>query len=300
MQLYFRNLLKTKNYGQQSSFRRVAGSRTAIWLYISALLLSLNFLPLHPVKNDPCILEWESYNPELSAQINSIDKLMAVGDAYAMVQHISPDSLAYWDYMSENIRNIFSHGYSYYSMKENWVAALAGKLIWTDLAAIVDPHDIIRYGNAACSQQSIVLVECLRQKGIPFRPVILENHYAVEALINNKWRFFDTNMEPVMPGMTHERSISEYRAEGMLPAMYTGRIGDRDADDMFRNLKYGAVSATPAPMTLSFHIVTRYMSGSLWLLPLFLGLRRLVRFSRTTRLRRLLHARPRLAVHGID
>src|SRR5690606_7454053 len=134
-------------------------------------------------------------------------------------QKVPVSSLAYWDNMSNIMTNIFSHGYSYYSLEENWIAAICGSLFWRDLAAIVNPEDIMRYSNAACSQQSIVLMECLGRKGIPHRAVMFPNHYAVEAYIENGWRYFDTHLEQVLTHNSHKISFSDYHAKGNLSHM---------------------------------------------------------------------------------
>jgi hypothetical protein len=182
--------------------------------------------------------------------------------------------------MSVIMKNAFSHGYSYYSLQENWIAALCGRLIWTDLAAIVDPEDIIQYPHAACSQQSIVLMECLKRKGIAYRAVLFPRHYAVEALIEGHWRYFDINLEPSMPENKHIFAFTDFEVRGQLPAIYNGKLNEEGTNPALGNARFGKVSASPAPKALLFHRLTKILSRTLWLIPFFLGLRSFVRRSR--------------------
>src|SRR5690349_5498823 len=43
-------------------------------------------------------------------------------------------STEFVNYMARIVSLRFYHGYSHYSLKNNWVAALAGNLVWNDLS----------------------------------------------------------------------------------------------------------------------------------------------------------------------
>ncbi len=111
-------------------------------------------------------------------------------------QAIKKNSLAYFEVLSSLVRKRFYHAYSHYSLKENWIAAVAGKFSLYDLSAIVIPDDIMQYPMAACSQQSIVMMDCFKRLGMPFRKVGMTGHYACEGFIENGWYYFDTDKEP--------------------------------------------------------------------------------------------------------
>ena len=52
--------------------------------------------------------------------------------------------------VSDIVKKRFYHGLSEYSIKDNWIAYIGGKLFWNHLVAIVDPDDIIKiYGADA-------------------------------------------------------------------------------------------------------------------------------------------------------
>lgn len=285
--------------------RKKPGIRFFILLGISILTASLNLIRWHPVENSPCVLKWEKYDEQLAGEINSINKLIAAADAYSITKDVPADSIGYWDNLSDIIRVSFSHGYSYYSMNENWVAAIAGAVIWDDLAAIVQPNDIMKYPNAACSQQSIVLMECLKRKGIPYRAVLFAHHYAVEAYINNGWRFFDNNLEIVLAGNTHSDSYEGYAKKGELTRIYRGILGPQSMSYMLGSAHYGAVSAEPAPNAATFHHVTRFLSLTLWLIPFGLAVseyqkvRKRYRLAEARLLLRRSHNPVPQRVHGI-
>ncbi|MBL0337301.1 MAG: hypothetical protein IPP73_18825 [Chitinophagaceae bacterium] len=68
------------------------------------------------------------------------------------------------------------------------------------LSAIVIPDDILEYPYAACSQQSIILMELLKQKGFTTRKVGFQGkttgHFCFEVFYGNGWHFYDPDMEP--------------------------------------------------------------------------------------------------------
>ena len=69
------------------------------------------------------------------------------------------------------------------------------------LSAIVVPDDILKYPLAACSQQSIVGMKVLMDKGFNIRRVgfddpVIGGHFCYEVNYGNDWHFFDPNREP--------------------------------------------------------------------------------------------------------
>lgn len=108
------------------------------------------------------------------------------------------------------LRRKFSHTYSSYSFHENWIAWLAG-LFWFDLRSPVDPHEIVRYAVAGCSQQGLVFQHLLNSFGMEYATVGFKHphHFAVAAKIDNRWYYFDSDLEPRNSGLVPLASILE-------------------------------------------------------------------------------------------
>lgn len=176
--------------------------------------------------------KWEQYNSDYFLKFQTVDDILKSADL--QFHDRDKNTLEYFQFIDDIIRKRFYHGYSYYNWDENPIAYLAGKIFWADLSAIVIPDDILKHPMAACSQQSIVMMEALKQRNIPYRMVGFKHHYALEAFIENEWRFFDANMEAKYKGQP--ASVADSKSHDTFYAMY------RHVDDM-GNLK-------PAPMIL--------------------------------------------------
>ena len=139
----------------------------------------------------------EKFNSQL-AYLNSIEKLERHTDSLALKRNIPVNSFEYTALLESVVKDRFYHGFSHFSLGENWIAAVCGKWVEEGLACKVQPEAIMQHSNAACSQQSIVMMEILRNKNIAYRNVGFPHHYALEVLINNNWNFIDADMEPTI------------------------------------------------------------------------------------------------------
>lgn len=54
------------------------------------------------------------------------------------------------------------------------------------------PDDIMQYPMAACSQQSIVLMEFFRKKSIPYRKIGFDHYFELEGFKNTRMRNFSS------------------------------------------------------------------------------------------------------------
>src|SRR2546423_10838183 len=113
--------------------------------------------------------KWEQYDSSYFLKFQCVNDIIAAADKHFDVSKLN--TLDYYNYVAAIIRKRFYHGYSYYKIKDNPIAFLSGMLIWNNLSAIVLPDDILKHPMAACSQQSIVLMEVFKKKGINFRKV---------------------------------------------------------------------------------------------------------------------------------
>lgn len=205
----------------------------------------------------------EAFDLTLSSEITTVDRL---------VQYINQNytgernTAEFLNYISSVVSSRFYHGYSYYSMNDNWMAALAGRLFWKDLSAIVLPDDILKHPNAACSQQGIVLMECVKRFGLDYRKIFFDHHFAAEVKISGKWHFIDVNLE-VKPG---NKSLKELVKHGTLYSLYQNKIPANEIHSVLAHPKYGEVNSKNAPKAEFFHQITGWASH--YFLPLLLCL----------------------------
>lgn len=216
----------------------------------------------------------EDFNPAL-LRINSISKLERYCDSvYAVKYATQPDvnfEESYPGIVTAAVRDRFYHGYSNYSFKNNLPAVLFEPLTGKNMSAIVLPDDILKYPYGACSQQSIVVMELLRKKGLLTRVVgfngKMGGHFSFETYYNGTWHFFDPNMEP------DQAVLNKYNQPGIaflasnpsiLLAAYKN-IPTEKTLDLFLNYSYGKPNATVAPWATPYQKVTKFLSYTLWI-----------------------------------
>ena len=163
--------------------------------FLLALLLFLPLLFNISLEKKPVYNKKEIFDPSLS-NINSVKKLISYSDSIANVNHIKPASLGYGVLVGSILRKRFYHGFSSYTLRQNWLAVITQLFLGRGLAAPVDADEILKYPYAGCSQQAIVMMTVMKEKKVPFRSVGFPHHYATELCFKNNWYFFDSNMEP--------------------------------------------------------------------------------------------------------
>jgi hypothetical protein len=201
--------------------------------------------------------------------INSTDKLQQYIDEEAAACGAEPGSVAYITLVEDVIERRFYHGFSHLSTNENWIAAVSEKIFGFGLSCKVSPNDIMEHGNAACSQQCMVMMEVLKAKNIPYRKVGFPHHYALEAQVNGQWYYFDPNMEPTMTAAERHESAWTHQADNLKKYYDTDRF--KDLDYKFGNneaVLIGNVNETPAGNLKMFHLATMLLSKTAFLLPL--------------------------------
>lgn len=214
----------------------------------------------------------EAFDPRL-AGVTTLDEAAAVVSASLDPSRPRSDS-AVAAAIDGFLRQRFFHGYSEYTLHQNWIAHLAG-YVWDDLRAPVDPEHILDYPNAACSQQAMVFQALLRRFGIEYGSVTLPGHFAVAARIDGSWMFFDSNVEPVTPAMV---PVSDVLRGVGIDRMYARRpvIAQRfDSAVKLGRVRLVDVDRYPAPRARLFHRATAFLSSFGWLLLgcLFLAIR---------------------------
>jgi hypothetical protein len=219
----------------------------------------------------------ELFNIELSRFKSIADITAHIDGIYSATNKLPKiDTLAYVKITSDIIKKRFYHGLSHYTIKDNWIASIAGKLFWSHLSAIVDPDDILDYTEGLCSQQVIVFLEILKRKGFKTRWVGLGNkegpgHFLAEVYYEGKWHLYDVNLEPNWEKtIIYHQSIAYYKQnKDSLFLAYDGIISRSLFDKIMQKVQYGKVNEFPAKNMLLFHQVTKAIT---YLIPLFLGI----------------------------
>jgi hypothetical protein len=214
----------------------------------------------------------EHFRPDLS-RLRSISEFTLYCDSvYGSASRDKIDPEQYSLIVNQTLRDKFYHGYSYYGAGQNTFAYLLAPLIKKDLAAIVIPNDILKHPMAACSQQSIIGMEIFKRKGFSVRKVGFFSakyggHFCFEVFFNNRWHFFDPDLEPELSVIraNHFPSISELvKNDSLLKKLYVNK--DKDLiEKLFPTYFYGPVNKFPAPNARFFQYVTKYLSYTAWL-----------------------------------
>lgn len=233
------------------------------------MLLSLDFINVDINGTLPYDHK-EQFDPAFS-YLNSIDKLENYIDSIATAGSVNPHSVDYVVTISQAIRIRFYHGFSHFSLKENWIAAFSEKIIGYGLASKVRPDDIMKHENAACSQQAMVMMELLKRKKISYRSVGFPHHFALEVLVKDKWYYFDPNMEPDMTNEDRKEENWKCCADNLKKYYDTSRF--KDLDWKFgKDLKVttGTINETLAAHANIFQATTGVLSKILWCFPLLI------------------------------
>lgn len=224
-------------------------------------------------EHDPLFTFEERFNPLLT-RLNSLDKITAYCDSlYAERSYNQKVKFeqTYTEIVSSVVMNRFYNGYSEYGTNNNFIGVLLSEISMKGLRAIVIPNDILKYPYAACSQQSIVMMEILKRKGFNTRKVGFlgkkYGHFCFEVYYNNDWHFFDPDMEPDVavlnaynrPGIAFLASHTDV----LMKAYHQyapGRVMD-----IFPNYFYGSVNTFSAPKAIIFQQLTKFFSYTIWL-----------------------------------
>ena len=234
---------------------------------LALVLLLLNFFNVS-IEKDPLYNKIELFDSSL-LHLNSLDKLIYYTDSTAYKNYVKKGSLQYGTLASYIIKKRFYHGFSVYNFRQNWIAAIAQYLIGNGLASPVHPGDILKYPFAGCSQQAIVLMDIMKMKKISYRSVGFLHHYAVELKFNNYWYYFDPDMEPKIN--EKERLEENWnKSADNLKRYYSLSINHLDwGFGKSQLVKIGKINADPAPNASIFQSVTKVLSKTLWIFPLF-------------------------------
>jgi len=216
-------------------------------------------------------LREENYDPAL-ARLNSMNKLESYVDSL-QARSGRTDSAAYPAILSETVRDRLYHGYLTYEPDNNFIAWLSGTVTGRSYDAIVEGDQILKYSEADCRQQCLVMMEALRNKGYSVRAITMktmkysQGHFTFETFYNGSWHFFDPDLEPDAKMLTAANRPSMERISGDAPLIKqlynrqdTGMIVD-----LLRSNQYGNVNELIPARLYMFHKVTRFLSNYAWI-----------------------------------
>jgi hypothetical protein len=203
-------------------------------------------------------------------RLNTIEKVIAYCDSLYATNKLS---LNYPDIVAEVMRKKFYHGYSYYSSKNNSVGVFFEPIVKNSATAIVIPDDIVKYPNAACSQQSIVGMEVFTQKGYQVRKVSMYDeigktgHFAYEVFYENSWHFFDTNQEPD-PAVLKKYKRPSVAFLAKHPEIVLEAYHRKKDPELFKRLvlsyTVGPINQFSAPNAYLYQQVTKFLTNFGW------------------------------------
>ncbi|HUR65430.1 MAG TPA: hypothetical protein VMZ03_03700, partial [Chitinophagaceae bacterium] len=223
--------------------------------------------------NEPVYDQKEEFDPSL-VRLNTIEKLSSYCDSLYNATYPRRSSFAideaYPTVATEVIRKRFYHGYSLYGFNSNYLAMAFAQVTMPGLSAIVIPDDILKYPYAACSQQSIVLMGLLQNKGYKTRSVGFSSgitgHFTFETYYDGGWHYNDPNKEPneaVLKAYNNPSIAFLNQHPAILQRAYS-QYPKEYVMEVFTNYSYGAVNTFPAPKALLFQKVCKFLSYMMW------------------------------------
>jgi hypothetical protein len=249
--------------------------RTLQFLLFIAFISSLLFTGLELFNSPHSKVVYENKQDMFDSSllwINSVEKLQTYADQiFASHNYLSTDTAAYAEIVSGIVKKRFYYGYSHYGIGHNYMASAIAPFTGMELDAIVLPDDILKYPNAACSQQSIVAIEILKKEGFKYRKVGFftkeyGGHFAFEIFYSNGWHFYDPTLEAIDAPVSDRPSIAELnKRQGLLLSTYD-YLGTDKAVKTFRAFFYDKENAALAPMASLFQRTTLILSYSIWLI----------------------------------
>jgi hypothetical protein len=240
----------------------------------------------------------EEFDPGL-ARLNSMNELEHYCDSLYSASNASGSNefeRNYTDIVSAVTRKRFFHGYSHYGFENNYLAVVFSRATVDGYSAIVAPDDIMKYPYAACSQQSIVVMELLKRKQIRSRKISFQGktagHFCFEVFYDNGWHFYDTNLEPDRAVLNkYDRPGIAFLVSHTDVLLDAYRAQDKEKMlDVFPTYQYGKENVFPAPRAIIFQRATKILSYAGWaifLIAFLIARRKYLRLTRKQHVRNL-------------
>ena len=224
--------------------------------YIYGILFLVSILPFSGKlckQKDVLSTKHELFDSSLTKIQNVSSAVLYINEKYNSRKHFKFDTIEYVQLASDFTKKRFYHGLTHYSISDNWIAFLSGKIFWSHLSAIVDPDDILKHPEGLCSQQTIVFMDILRRKNIVTRNVGLgykegPGHFLAEVFYNNTWHMYDVNLEPKWDKITNRhKSVDYYKTyPDSLLSVYEGILDKNIFYKIIGKVNYGNSDEFPA------------------------------------------------------
>jgi hypothetical protein len=255
--------------------------RSTLWAAFFSFLFVLSLCELLfkiPVVNKYFTAHSQMVKDELFdnglARINSLEKLELYTDSLSRAVNADPRRTpqTYTTIVSNTVRERFYHGYLTYTLGNNFLAMLAGKITGRSYDAVIEADDILKANEADCRQQCLVMMELFRSKSYPVRAVFLDDrkryggHYTFEAYYDKDWHLFDPDAEPNTDVLLQGQrpSIAKLVADtAMLVKAYANHDRERVLT-VFPQYKYGPINELIPMRLYIFHGITKFLSWILW------------------------------------
>lgn len=237
-------------------------------MILTAIILAVPNFINYDINEKLAYNQLERFHPALTS-ISSINELEHYIDTAAVSKNIIIGSPEYTQLVAYVISCRFYHGFSHWKLNENWIAAIGEKITGIGLSCKVQPGKIMLHPNAACSQQALVMMEILRRKKTDYRKVGFPHHYALEVRSNDKWYYFDPNMEPNMN--LKQRLHENWNENNDSVKKYYDSTKHKNLSYQFGDglkASFGPVNEVPAKRLHLFQSVTAVLSKILWCFPL--------------------------------
>ncbi|HEY1039549.1 MAG TPA: transglutaminase domain-containing protein [Bacteroidia bacterium] len=243
----------------------------------------------------------ELYNPSLGKIKNLEDANLYIDSVIATKPE--KDTVQLVGAVSAFTKRRFYHGLCNYSIGDNWITALSGKLLWDHFSAIVEPEDILKHNEGLCSQQAIVFMELLRMRGIKTRSVGMgypegPGHFLTEVYYSGGWHLYDVDKEPKWKKIVNRhKSMDYYLAnKDTLYMVYEGIMEKSTFNKTMEKVQYGTPGEFPARKMSMFHKATKILTYALPLLFGVLSVQQIRKINRQIKTRAALNAEKQAAV----
>lgn len=229
----------------------------------------------------------EDYDPSLQG-LNSLKKLRtycdSIFEARKNSSQYNQSEKEFAQIASEVVRKRFYHGLSSFGFGYNYIGYLANpSFLNMYLNAPVRSNDILKFPYGICSQQAIVMMDLLKDKGYPIRKVGFtrsdsNGHFCFEVFYRGSWHFYDTDLEPDANLLnSYDRPGIKFLVDhkDILRKAYW-KESDEKVNTLFPTYFYGKVNEQLARKAGVYTTITKFLSYTIWIffLVIFLGIRR--------------------------
>jgi hypothetical protein len=238
-----------------------------VLLVLSVLFFALNFINYNINEDHQKVVIHEKFDPSL-IKLNTLSKLEIYFDSLITEKQITRGTLEYAIEAKDLVSKRFYHKYTSEDLNENWIASVTQKMTGLSLSSRITADDILTKPYGYCGQQSAVLMELLEKKGIKCRALYLPHHFVMQCYINNKWCYFDPDVEPnILPEQRY--NINWLYNDDSLAIAY--RTDTNTINQTFGHpiqIRYGKINEVQGPNAQIFQLITKPLSKIAFIFPL--------------------------------